>query len=345
MGEYARSLAIASAARTRWPAAAVHFMLSREAPYAAGARVPKTLLASSPTFHSAAVIERLEEFRPHVVVFDNAGRTAQLRAARRVGARIVFVSARARQRRKAFRWRWMALIDEHWIAYPQFIAGAPRWSERCKLAVLRRPVVRYLDVILPPPFRGEAPAAAAGSAARSGVLVVPGGGTDHPGASGAVGRFREAARTIAAGGWTTRFVGPADGAGGGEGAGDGEGAADSPPLHLSGPLPLAELAAAMRSAAVVVCNGGSTLLQAIACGAPCVAAPIARDQAQRIERCAAAGAAVAVRAEAAPIAAAALRLLGEPAVRDALTARAAGLALADGIGIALNALAGLLGDV
>ena len=35
MGEYARSAAIAHAARERWPQAAIRFLLSREAPYAA----------------------------------------------------------------------------------------------------------------------------------------------------------------------------------------------------------------------------------------------------------------------------------------------------------------------
>ena len=81
----------------------------------------------------------LENWRPQVVVFDNAGRTAQLRAAQRLGARIVFISARRRQRRKAFRLRWMRLLDEHWIAYPEFIAGSSprsnasscaRWAAR-----------------------------------------------------------------------------------------------------------------------------------------------------------------------------------------------------------------------
>ncbi len=95
MGEYARSLAIARAASRRWPGAAIHFVLSREAPYAAGAPFPRTLLASSPTFHSAAVVELLETWRPDVVIFDNAGRTraAARRAAR--WARASFTSARA----------------------------------------------------------------------------------------------------------------------------------------------------------------------------------------------------------------------------------------------------------
>ena len=148
MGEYARSLSIAQAAKQRWPAADIHFLLSRQAPYASRSPFPATLLASSPTFHSAAVIRMIENLRPHVVIFDNAGRTAQLRAAQRSGAAVVYISARARQRRKAFRLRWMRLIDEHWIAYPEFIAGSLNALERLKLRMLGRPAVRYLDVIL-----------------------------------------------------------------------------------------------------------------------------------------------------------------------------------------------------
>ena len=95
-----------------------------------------------------AVIGLIETWRPDVVIFDNAGRTAQLRAARRCGARVVYISARPRQRRKAFRLRWMRLIDEHWIANPEFLAGALGVLERLKLALLQRPTVRYLDVML-----------------------------------------------------------------------------------------------------------------------------------------------------------------------------------------------------
>ena len=80
MGEFARSFAIARAAQQRWSAAAIHFILSRAAPYAAGLPFPATLLPSSATFHSAAVIGLIEAWRPQVVVFDNAGRTSQLRA-------------------------------------------------------------------------------------------------------------------------------------------------------------------------------------------------------------------------------------------------------------------------
>ena len=324
MGEYARSLAIARAASRRWQDADIHFVLSREAPYAAGAPFAHTLLASSPTFHSAAVVELLETWRPDVVIFDNAGRSAQLRAARRLGARVVYISARRRQRRKAFRWHWMRLIDEHWIAYPRFIAGSLGFLERLKLKMAGRPRVRYLDVIMSRADPGHCGAvlARAGCDAGTFVLVVPGGGTGHPGADEAVAQFMDAARTLAARGVATVYVGPGG----------------------VGPLPQAELAQLMRSARLIVANGGSTLLQAIACGAACVAVPIAKDQFERTRRCVDAGVAVAVGAgrDAAGIVSAVDRLLQDEPQRAALAGRAAGLGLADGVEVAMQALAGLL---
>ena len=340
MGEYARSLAIAQAARRRWPDAGIRFVLSSAAPYAADVPFPATLVASSPTFHSAPVIELLTQWRPDIVVFDNAGRTAQLRAARRLGARVVYISARRRQRRKAFRWHWMRLIDEHWIAYPEFIAGSVGAFESLKLRIVGRPVVRFLDVILAhgDPAKQGAILSRTGCHAGSFVLVVPGGGTGHPGANDAADQFRAAARALAAGGTKTVYVGPA----GEHAAGPSAGAADEANwLHL-GPLPQEELAELMRAARLVVANGGSTLLQAIACGSACIAVPIAKDQAARIRRCVAAGVACAAALDSACIMQAAAQLLRDEPRRAALAGRASGLGLADGVEIAVQALCRLL---
>jgi ADP-heptose:LPS heptosyltransferase len=333
MGEYARSLAIARAASERWPAAEIRFMLSAKAPYAAAAPFSATLLPSSPTFHSAQVIEQLQQFRPHVVIFDNAGRTAQLRAAQRVTSRIVYISARARQRGKAFRWSWMRMIDEHWIAYPRFIAGALNPLERLKLRLLRRPTVRYLDVIV----SRDAPAvleSQAGGTAESYVLLVPGGGTGHPGARDAVAQFLSAARMLAMSGVQTLFVGSA--------ADEGSVATPVEGLRCLTPLPQSQLMTLMRHARLVIANGGSTLLQGIACGCACVAVPIAGDQKQRIEACVAAGVARSSSLRAADIMASAQALLGDETQRVALARRAAQLRLADGVEIAMTALDGLL---
>jgi glycosyltransferase involved in cell wall biosynthesis len=322
MGEFARSSAIASAALDRWPKASVHFMLSRHAPYASRTPFPVTLLPSSATFHSAAVIELMRAWLPDVVIFDNAGRTRQIQAARRLGARIVFISARRRQRRRAFRLGWMRLIDEHWIAYPRLIAGDLGLLERTKLKILRRPVVRYLDVILARGSRGAAQGAAA-----SEVLVIPGGGTGHPGAEDAAKQFLSAATSLAAAGFSTRFVGPAQST-----------AQALPRFSQVDSLPQADLAALMRGARIIVANGGSTMLQAIACGAACIAAPIASDQRERIRRCVKAGVVVEAPPIAAVIQAKARVLLEDEPSRAALVRRAAGLQLADGLDVALAAL-------
>jgi glycosyltransferase involved in cell wall biosynthesis len=336
MGEYARSLAIARAASRRFEDAAIHFILSREAPYAADLPFPATLLPSSPTFHSAAVIEVLEKWRPDVVIFDNAGRTAQLRAAHRLGARVVYISARRRQRRKAFRLHWMRLIDEHWIAYPEFIAGGLGLSERLKLKIAGRPVMRYLDVILSQGDLSSRGAVLSRAGCETGafVLVVPGGGTGHPGADDAAIQFLTTARALAAGGVATIWVGPTE-----------AGTAPRPNWHPLGPLPQAELAELMRAAHLIIANGGSTLLQAIACGNACIAAPIAKDQAERIRRCVAAGVAVAATLDAPSMLQAAQALLQNEPQRAALADRARRLGLADGVEVAMQALGGLIAPV
>jgi ADP-heptose:LPS heptosyltransferase len=335
MGEYARSLAIADGAAARWPGGAVRFVLSRAAPYAARCPYPSTLLESSPTFHSAAVSALIEEWRPDVVIFDNAGRTAQLAAARRCGARVVYISARPRQRRKAFRLRWMALIDEHWIAYPEFLAGSLGWMERLKLTLQRGVRVRYLDVML---SRARALPVTNGNY----VLMVPGGGTGHPGAGDAVAEFAAAARALAAAGVDVILVGRAaqapDAAGG-----VGMAPAGAPHLRLLGPVPQSELAGLMHGARLIIANGGSTLLQSIACGKACVAVPIAGDQRERIRRCEQAGVAIAAALDARRIEAAAAGLLQNAAALEALAGRAKALALVDGVSVALAALEALLG--
>ncbi len=338
MGEYARALAIATAAHKRWPGAAIHFVLSRQAPYARDAPYPHTLVDASPTFQSAAVIELIAQFQPQVVIFDNAGRTAQLRAARSAGAAVVYISARRRQRRKAFRLRWMRLMDEHWIAYPRFFAGDPGLIERCKLRLLGRPRLRYLDVILPRPDQARRAALLEriGAVAGGYALVVPGGGTGHPGARDAVAVCFAAAQALAAGGVATVFVGPA----GRESDAETAGIASprNATLRALAPLPQADLAELMRGARIAIVNGGSTLLQSIACGVACIATPIAGDQPVRIRRAVKAGIALSAPLEAGAIASRASDLWHDEPARSALAARAAAFALADGIAVAVDAL-------
>jgi hypothetical protein len=272
-GEYARAREIARAVQARWPDAQLHFVLSAQAPYAADCPFPATLLPGSATLHTPQVVALLKSFRPHLVIFDNAGRTAQIRAARAVGARVVYVSSRKRQRRKAFRLSWMRLLSEHWIAYPSFIAGDPGWWETLKLRMLGRPRVRFVDTVLP------VSAAVAPVSGADFVLLVPGGGSAHPGARDAPQIIGEAAADLARRGIRTVLAGVAA-------AADGSAAASGAGLLTRLPLlPQPQLIDLLRRARIVVSNGGDTLLQALACGCACVAVPIAHDQAARIARC------------------------------------------------------------
>lgn len=334
MGEYARSLAIARAAQRRWPDAAIRFLLSRQAAYAADAPFDAILLPSSPTLHTPEVIAAITSFQPQIVIFDNAGRTAQLRAARAAGAAVVYISARARQRRKAGRWSWLRLIDEHWMAYPRFLVAAPSPFTVLKTRLLRRPQPRYLDVMLPAADASRRAALLAGFGldGAAPIVLVPGGGTAHPGAADAAQRFLAAATAIAASGWPTVYVGPAP-----------EALAPAPRLlRQCVSLPQSDLAELMRAARLVVANGGSTMVQAIACAAPCIAIPIAGDQDERIRRALDAGVVVRSALDPTAIVRAVDGLLDDEPACAALARRAAGLGLADGIAVAIGALGALL---
>ena len=331
MGEYARSLAIATAAAARWPQASIHFALSRDAPYAADTPFSKTLLPSSATFHPNKVAALIDEFRPDVVIFDNAGRTAQLRAARRVGARIVFISSRTVPRRRAFRVRWMRYIDEHWIAYPQFLAGALGRFERLKLRLLGRPVVRFLNPILPEPDFALAQALLAQFAVKANdyVLIVPGGGTEHPGTGPILQAVAAAARRLAAQGYSTILVGL-----------DSKNKVAA--LRLAPRMRVTMLVELMRNARLAIVNGGYTMLQALACERPCIAVPIADDQSRRIDACAQTGAVLRAEAVAGAIDRAAHALLTDGAQLESMRAACARLGLHDGGRTVLDALQNLL---
>jgi len=325
MGEYARTLAFANALAARAPATEIHFALSREAPYASDVAFPHTLLPSSPTFHSDLMTDLIRKFRPTLVVFDNAGRTAQLRAAVRVGAKVIYVSSRPRQRRKAFRLSWMRMLDVHWIAYPEFIAGSLGVFERAKLKLLGRPYIRYLDTILPPSNAALSREMAAkfGTTVGQYVLVVPGGGTQHPGAENAPQVVADAARKLAERGVDTVLVGV-------------EARATNSRLRVGARMPMAQLAELIRGARLVISNGGDTLLQTIACARPCVAVPIAGDQAFRIRNCERAGLATGVALDSDEIVRAAMQRLEKPRLDQ--RSREGRIELTNGIEVAVDVM-------
>ncbi len=338
-GEYHRSLAVARGFERRWPGCRIRFVLNRSAPYAAQAPYEALQIDDSPTRASAAVVAAIRAERPAVVVFDSSGRLAQYRVAREVGAHVVYVSSRLKTRWKGFRWRRMRALDQHWIAQPRFLGGAPTGWERFKLRALGGPEVVVLDVL------HEAVDAAAtrhlqlrlGLTAGRYLVLCPGGGGDFGHVTDAAAVFFDAAQRLArsAGLPVVALLGPRM-----------RERTDAAPtdadLTVLDTLPNGELLGLLREATVAVVNGGSLLLQCMAQRVPIVAAPIAGDQAGRIHRCAAQGYVHASPLDAGALAAACSALLQDAGAREALRARLGDLGLRNGVEVATEAVARLI---
>jgi spore coat polysaccharide biosynthesis predicted glycosyltransferase SpsG len=160
------------------------------------------------------------------------------------------------------------------------------------------------------------------------VLVVPGGGTDHPGAESAPQIVASAAAQLAESGIPTLLVGVAPS----------QIPETSETLRVSPRIPMAQLAELMRGARVVLSNGGDTLLQAIACARPCVAVAIAGDQAHRIAKCEQAGLAVGARLDAADLLRETTLMFRDERARGDLAARLLGANVRNGMDVALAAI-------
>jgi hypothetical protein len=340
-GEYYRSLAIASGLQRRWPGCSIRFLLNREAPYASSSPYPVTLLDDSPTRATAGVNACLERERPDVVLFDSSGRLAQYRAAHASGAAVVYVSSRPKTRWKGFKWRRMALLDQHWIAQPEFLGGALTPWQRLKLSVVGRPRVLFLDALHEPVDAAgtQARQQALGVTAGGYVLLCPGGGGLFEPGIDAAQVFFEAARELAVGRQElfVAVLGPRIC----------EHSLNSPlppNLKIIDRVPNGVLLGLIRSARLAAVNGGSLLLQSLTQSVPLVAAPIAQDQIERVRRCAEAGYVGAAALDAASLATAVRRLLDDHVLRDRLRSRIGQLALRNGVETATEAVAQLLDE-
>jgi UDP:flavonoid glycosyltransferase YjiC (YdhE family) len=97
----------------------------------------------------------------------------------------------------------------------------------------------------------------------------------------------------------------------------------------------------LAGAAIVVSNGGTTLIHALAHGQAVVSVPLAHDQARRIRRASRAGVVVPATSDADEIAALALGILRDPVRARELRDRISSLGLVNGVDEAVSALRNL----
>jgi len=335
-GELMRCLIIARELARAEPSADIRFLVSRIAVFRDAVDFPIIDCDTSPTNSTPQVLAAIESFRPHVMVFDNSGRTSQLRAARRAGARLVFSSRAPKLRWKAFRIKWMRLLDEHWIVFPTFVTGGLTWLERRKLALFPGYTVRRLDTLFPPSDAQECRDWLARHALEPGgyVVFVPGGRSEGQRIAEPAEHFIAAARNFCA------ITGYRSVVLTGRKAVDDEPGGN--PLLLPRIAP-EEVQYLLAEATMVVSNGGTTLVHTLAHGRPLVAVPLAGDQARRIRRAVRLGIAASAPPEAGKIAAAAAALLADPARREDMPRHIAALGIANGVGEAVAALRALAG--
>jgi UDP:flavonoid glycosyltransferase YjiC (YdhE family) len=329
-----RCLIIARELAKADPTVDIRFLVNRHAVFRESVNFPIIDCEASPTNSTAQVLATIESFRPDVMVFDNSGRTAQLRAARRAGARLVFSSRAPKLRWKAFRIKWMRLLDEHWIVFPTFVTGGLSRVERLKLRFFPHYGVRQFDTLLTPaqPETRAAWLAQHGLQPGDYVVFVPGGRGEATRVAEPAELFIAAAREFAAttGQHTVVLTGRKTIAEQGDAR-----------LTL---LPRVEPDAVqylLSEALLVVSNGGSTMIHVLAHGRPIIAIPLAGDQDRRIRR--AVRLQIAATAERTPtaIAQAAATLLHDPVQRVSMIRRTAELGIANGVGEAVAALLAL----
>jgi len=330
-GELMRCLIIARELARAEPTADIRFLVSRTAVFREAVEFPIIDCDASPTNSTPQVLAAIDSFRPHVMVFDNSGRTSQLRAAKRAGARIVFSSRAPKLRWKAFRIKWMRLLDEHWIVFPTFVTGDRTWLERLKLEWFPDYTVRQFDTLFTPsdPQAREQWLAANDLRPDEYVVFAPGGrGEGHLVADPAE-LFIEAARQFAgetgcnAVVLTGRNTVPG---------------LDPPNLRLLPRIGPDEVQHLLADARIVVSNGGTTLIHTLAHGRPLVAVPLAGDQDRRIRSSAKLQIAVRAPRDAGAIAAAAMSLFRDQERQQAMAQRIVRTGIKNGVVEAVAAL-------
>ncbi|TVP52314.1 MAG: hypothetical protein EA349_15970 [Halomonadaceae bacterium] len=279
-GEFYRcqnlAAAVLSTARQRGlPAPAMHLCVSREAQVTQLAPFHYHSLSASPTRCSGEIIALLETLQPQVVVFDSSARGDQIKAARRLGARLVYISSRPNRRRKGFAWHKLRHLHEHWVLTPPQAHQLTPW-ERFKTRITETGV-RFFSALMPPPDgqRRQQFLQSSDIPGSGYTLFVSGGGGGTINGEATAAVFQQAAREF-------------------------HQRSGSPTLFIAGPLasialengtdrlelpsvPSETLSDLISGAQLVVTGGGSIVQQCLTLGTPCVAIPAGgKDQPARL---------------------------------------------------------------
>jgi hypothetical protein len=336
-GEYFRALTLAQSLQRRAPQTRIEFLLPG-GPGTQHLAVPFPSIRHEGPEDGKGAFDRAQllRLRPDVAIFDCGVRSATLRLCRRLGIRTVYISDRAGPSRKTFRLDWLCLLDLHFhqrehVTSPAF---TPWQSLMARLSPTRRVV---FDTYFPeqPADWNELPEPLRRRLDAPFVLFSPGGGGTYIAGQPAGDVYLNAAEATSAetGIECLTLLGVLY---------DGDAAmrARIPVLRqVSQPLFL-EL---MRRATVVVINGGTSVHQALACGAACVSVPLpgGSDQPSRVMAYVNAGIVLTAEPEAHALAQAAAHLVTDKTANDQLRAKVRALQVRNGTPAMVDAIIAL----
>ncbi|WOT05297.1 hypothetical protein [Shewanella youngdeokensis] len=279
MGEYMRSLIVANEVKQRWPDADIRFILSRHAPYAATCPYPAVLLDDTPTKNIKAVNDFMSFHLPDVVIFDASGRRSQLVHAKKLGAKVIFISQHKRKRSRGMKVLRARVTDSHWVVQPQFAIGDIGWLERLKLRLIDKAEPEIIGpIFVNPSETRQARLLEQYSLTKGGYILLNAGSGGHQNHNGYVVEvFAQAAVSIFA---TTAIpcvivYGPSY---------PGE-VYTSEGVTAITSLNHASMIDLLDASKMAILSGGDTLLQAIALKKQTLSIAVARDQFFRVKMC------------------------------------------------------------
>jgi len=283
IGEYMRSLIIAQALQAKWPALDIQFVLNKHAPSAASCPFPTHLLNNSATKEKAAVNALLQQLKPDLVIFDCSGRASQARQAKKLGAKVVFISQHQKKRAKGFALSRLPALDAHWITQFKFVDGDLSPLERFKLRLFKKDPPLFTGPVFSTP-NPELPAEFAALSGKNYSVWAAGGGGHQVQGKSATEEFYLAALDVATPEQPALLV-----AGANFNADLEQKLPSTAAVFVVKSLPNVQLMTLLNQAALVVSGGGDMMGQAIVLGKNIVAVPVAKDQPDRVLACAAQG--------------------------------------------------------
>ncbi len=279
IGEYMRSIIIANRVLTQWPDANIQFILSEQAPYTVNCPFPTLITPSSPTKHIKLVNKFIKEFNADIVIFDASGRKAQLRQAKKSGAKVVFISQHQKKRSRGLKLGRLSVTDCHWVVQPSFIMpDISRW-EKAKLKWYNKPSPVCTGPIFTPVNKHQQQTLLAklGIENTDFILFNAGSGGHMVEGHLAADIYAETAKSISEKNQVTCVML--------YGSNYPHEVQSSGNVIAIKQLDNSDFINLIDAANAVVISGGDTLLQTIVLQKPCLTTPVSKDQPSRIKIC------------------------------------------------------------